>query len=139
LLRDLDQLLLTRGLRLNSGKTQILSARQAHKFFHESENAYLNLEITRIEKHKKSPKRLDQIAVRLRKRFDAFVAIPPYGHWDKIAKRYLTLFARLRDAHAVSFCVKSLSTEPTIRDAIWRYFEILGSGPIKLLAGGERA
>jgi len=82
ILRDLDQLIMTRGLRLNSGKTQVLSAIEARRYFHVAMNEYLDLERSRITKYRKQPLRISQICRRLRDRFDEFCARPRHGHWD---------------------------------------------------------
>ena len=50
ILRDLDQLLMTRGLRLNSGKTQVLSAVDARRFFYAAENEHIEAERVEIKK-----------------------------------------------------------------------------------------
>jgi hypothetical protein len=125
ILRDLDELLMTRGLRLNSGKTQILSARQARRFFQAAENSYLDNEKVKIGKFANQPKRLAFVQSRLQKRFSAFLKVQRYGHWDKVAKRYLSLFIKLKDAHALPYCLSALTDEPGQREAIWRYLAAL--------------
>ena len=52
ILRDLDELLLTRGLRLNMGKTKILSSQDARRYFMVEENRYLTILDKRIQKKK---------------------------------------------------------------------------------------
>lgn len=117
---------MTRGLRLNIGKTQILSAAQARRYFHQAENDYLTIEAARIVRHKRSPFRTNQIVVKVRKRFDEFMSKVPYGHNDKVLKRYLGLFAALKDEYAISYCSRALISDPGMRDAIWRYLAALG-------------
>jgi hypothetical protein len=126
ILRDLDQLLMTRGLRLNSGKTQVLSANDAHRYFHVADNEYIETERTAITKSRKDPVQLLPIRQRLRSRFHKLARGERYGHWDKIIKRFITIFGSLSDASAVSFCIKNLNSEPAFREAIFRYFTELG-------------
>ncbi len=126
LLRDLDQLLLTRGLRLNSGKTQILSAAQARRFFHEAENAFLDGVKDRLARYSIGSKRRLNLLMAVRHRFDQFRKLPPYGQAEKILRRYLTHFTSLQDDYAVKFAVLALPTEPVLREHILRYFSALG-------------
>jgi hypothetical protein len=126
ILRDLDQLLMTRGLRLNAGKTQVLSALAARKFFQETENEFLDLETKRLPLARLSQRRLNLLRIRVAKRFDVFVAKSSHGHSDKIIKRYINLFGLLGDAHAVRYCLREFAGEPGLRDSIWRYLSSLG-------------
>jgi len=124
--RDLDQLLMTRGLRLNAGKTSVLSAAQARQYFYQVENAYLDVEIDKAQKLSGQPLRLAVLIKRAVKRFSEFNSKPKIGQWDKVAKRYITLFTNLKNDSLVVFCSKSLLDQPTLRDSIWRYFSALG-------------
>lgn len=124
--RDLDQLLMTRGLRLNAGKTSILSASEANSYFFRSENAYLDNEIEKVKRFASQPGRLSILAKRAAKNFNKFLQAPKIGHWDKVAKRYLTLFTNIKDDALVGYCAKAISSQPTLRDSIWRYFAALG-------------
>lgn len=126
LLRDLDHLLLTRGLRLNAGKTQILSAVQARKFFHSDDNKFLDEVKDRLNKYGHSSKRRQSLLGRVRTKFDEFRARPGYGHSEKIVKRYLSHFTATLDAHAVKFVAASVQSEPGLRENVFRYFEELG-------------
>jgi retron-type reverse transcriptase len=127
LLRDLDHLLMTRGLRLNAGKTQILSTASARKFFHSMENQFLDEMKVRLTKYGASSKTGLRLLARIRDRFDAFKSLPSYGHADKVVKRYLTHFAANRDAHAVRFAASTMPFEPGLRESVFRYFRALGA------------
>ncbi len=127
LLRDLDRLLMTRGLRLNAGKTRILSAIEARRFFHTAENKFLNDVKVRLSGHGPTTKRGKRLLVVVRKKFDAFIARDSYGHTEKIIKRYLTHFTSIRDPHALKFASDKVPSEPSLRDAIFRYFRALGA------------
>jgi hypothetical protein len=128
LLRDLDHLLMTRGLRLNAGKTQILSASQARKFFHAVENQYLDEVRNQLEKCGTKSKKGQRVLAKVRDRFDAFRVKPNYGHSEKVLKRYLTHFSMNKDAHAIRFAMAKVATEPGLRESIFRYFQALGVG-----------
>jgi hypothetical protein len=121
LLQDLDQLLMTRGLRLNGAKTKILSAKNARRFFHVSENGYLDKESALLANKKISEYRISLLKNRVRKRFSGFLNQQEYGQYDKIIKRYLGIFTQLKDEYAVSYCMSELPRNAAIRDSIWRY------------------
>lgn len=125
-LRDLDQLLMTRGLRLNLGKTQVLSAKEAMRFFYTNENRYLDEESAKVRSFEKHPYRMRVLIRRLRRKFDAHLRRDRYGHWDKVTRRYLTLFTGIQDDHAQPYALASLLVEPGQREAIWRYLIALG-------------
>ncbi|RUW55819.1 RNA-directed DNA polymerase [Mesorhizobium sp. M8A.F.Ca.ET.021.01.1.1] len=128
LLRDLDHLLMTRGLRLNAGKTRILSAVEARKFFHSTENKFLDDVKERLTKYSHSSKRRDRLLAGVRVRFDTFKAKVSYGHSEKIIKRYLTHFTSNRDPYAFKFAAGTVISEPTLRESVFRYFQALGPG-----------
>jgi reverse transcriptase-like protein len=129
ILRDLDQLLLTRGLRLNIGKTQVLSARDARRYFQQTQNTYLDDAAQKIARNEHNPYRLKLIRDKLRKQFDSFAVNAPHGHSEKIIKRYLTLFTKLGDNYALDYCYANISAAPAMRDSLWRYF--IATGPSK--------
>lgn len=126
LLRDLDQLLMTRGLRLNSGKTRILSAAEARNFFHEDENKYLSLEKELLKSAGSDCRKLARVDTRLKKRFLKFQSAPPHGHSEKILKRYINMFSDLADVGAVAYCASKFVSEPALRETICRYFSVIG-------------
>lgn len=126
ILRDLDQILMTRGLRLNAGKTNVLSAKDAHRFFWSKRNAELDAEAIKAKKFATMPKRLATLTARIEKSFDDHLAAERYGHWDKVTKRYIGQLGRLRSQHAVDFCRIAIVAEPGLRETIWRYFVTVG-------------
>jgi hypothetical protein len=126
LLRDLDHLLMTRGLRLNAGKTQILSAAEARRFFHSGENKFLDEIKDKLSKYNNPGKQRSKLLQNIREKFDKFRAAPSYGHSEKILKRYLSHFTTTRDDHAVEFAIAMITPEPGLRENIFRYFGALG-------------
>lgn len=97
-LRDLDLALQTRNLRVNSGKTQILTAQEAVSHFKVMENAFLDRVIKRLELHKADPFKVafyGRLAVKLlrsnnaRKRFAT-------GNGSKVIKRLLSIVKATR-------------------------------------------
>ena len=128
LLRDLDQILMTRGLRLNAGKTKILSAKEAERFFYKKENSYLEGEINKAALFIGKPGRLRILSKRAASKFEKFYKSRGYGHWDKIVKRYFTLFTKMRDPALVKYCGEIIRNVPSLRESIWRYLSDLGPG-----------
>lgn len=126
ILRDLDQILMTRGLRLNAGKTYVLSAAEAHKFFWSKANRLLDEETRKAKNFASQPGRLATLRRRVEKSFDAHLKANRFGHWTKITRRYLGLLTRLGSPHGVDFAAKALTEMPDMRDTIWRYFSALG-------------
>lgn len=126
-LRDLDELLMTRGLRLNSGKTVILSPTEAREYFWQAENQFLDEQRKAIDAAKGDERALSRIRRRLRRRFDAlFDSAKRIGHWDKVIKRYISLFAQLEDGFLIRRTKVILETEPGLREAFWRYLSSVG-------------
>lgn len=127
LLRDLDELLMTRGLRLNSGKTVILSAKEAHDYFWTAENSVLDQTTDALNKAAGNAALIAKLSGQLRVRFDKFLKKKPLGHWDKVYKRFLTLFTRLKDPHALLLAKQALIDSPALRESYWRYLRELGA------------
>lgn len=50
ILRGLDELLLTRGIRLNMGKTKVLNMAEAEKYFIPNENRYITIMSNRVKR-----------------------------------------------------------------------------------------
>lgn len=126
ILRDLDALLQLRGVRLNSGKTRVLSAKAARRFFCGTENEYLDKMKARIASSQATGRSTNGLAKQLATRFDKFVAAPTDGHHDKVCKRYLGLFATLRSDHAVSWSIAAFAAQPGLRETVYRYFLDVG-------------
>lgn len=126
LLRDLDQLLHTRGLRLNAGKTQLLTAVDARRHFHVEENAFLDRVKERLLRYPPGGKRRERLLAEVRRRFDGFVRQESVGQAEKVIKRYLTHFGAVTDAHALSYAKKRLESAPGLRESVFRYFGQLG-------------
>jgi hypothetical protein len=66
------------------------------------------------------------LTARLVKSFEKFIKRDPYGHHDKLIKRYLGLFSELKTDIAMGYCLSKFESEPALRDTIYRYFSALG-------------
>lgn len=126
LLRDLDALLQLRGVRLNSAKTQVLSKKDARAFFQGVENERIDKLKEKIDFALKNNTSITILRNKTRKNFDKFRDISPYGHYDKVIKRYIGLFILLSDDYALSYCLSSINGDPSLRDTVFRYLQNLG-------------
>lgn len=126
ILRDLDTILQIRGLRLNSGKTKVLSATEAADFFHQAENK----KIDALEAHIKTNLKLNRGTKGLTRRcgvaFRKFLKRPEHGHSEKVLKRYVGLAAELKSDYAVKHMISTFAEAPGMRDVFYRYVHDLG-------------
>lgn len=126
ILRDLDTILQIRGLRLNSGKTKILSASEASEFFHQKENRAIDGIEEHIKKNKKENRGLKGLTRRCGVSFRKFIKRAEYGHSEKVLKRYVGLAAELKSDFAVDHMISNFSEAPGMRDVFYRYIHDLG-------------
>lgn len=126
ILRDLDELLLTRGLRLNMGKTKILSSSEARHYFLPDENRYLSVMTERINRKLGNGLTVDDEKKLIRKRFNKFLKRPRIGRWEKVYNRYFSIAGKTRDRYLEKFVPELLSDSPAMRESIFRYYLMLG-------------
>jgi hypothetical protein len=132
ILGQLDRKLNAIGLRLNPKKTVILPAEEAVRHFWVSENQKLTV-LENIVKISAGVHELPAEAPRYAiESFGLFYARPRVGHWDKVLKRYLTLFSRMRSDALVPVVPAALEEIPTARKACFRYYRTLGYDPSRL-------
>jgi hypothetical protein len=109
LLRDLDTLLQIRGLRLNSGKTRVLSAVEAAAHFQKTENDRFEAIEGKFKSAKKANRTYKTVERNAGRSFRRFLRIPPFGHHDKVIKRYVGLASDMRSDFAVTYFDQQLS------------------------------
>lgn len=127
ILRGLDEILLTRGLRLNLGKTKILSSKEAKDYFFPTENRYLTIISNRIDRHLNVGLEVEDEKQRIRKRFNKFLRLPHVGRWEKVYKRYFTVSAKTKDRFLEKYVPDLLQCSPDLRANILRYYGSLGA------------
>jgi hypothetical protein len=126
LLRDLDSILQIRGLRLNAGKTRVLSAAEAATYFQQAENViFENLE-KRFKAAIKGKRTFKTLERRAGQSFRRFIRTARGGHSDKIVKRYIGLAAEMKSDLAVRFLIDNFNGSPELRDTFYRYMHALG-------------
>ena len=127
LLKQIDLVLQTRQVRLNSGKTKILSQIEAEKHFKVRENVFLNKFVARINSRYKNGYDLDA-----ERDFTAFAMdygfrrkIFETGNGEKILKRLLTIAGRLQAPIASHHISDILRNWPSTRENAMRYFLLM--------------
>lgn len=126
ILHHVDELMLTRGIRLNTGKTLILSSSEAKHYFLPDENRYLTILTKRIERRLDRSQSVSKEILRLRERFVRFTKRPKVGNWDKVYKRYFTIAGKVRHPFLERHVPGLLEHNPKMRDAIFAYYARLG-------------
>ncbi len=126
LIAELDQVLRSRGLRVNLAKTRILTASLGAEHFAFAENQYLTLVGNALQMGLLPPT-LDDI----HKRFRRFWRHSQSGSRNKVLKRYIGLFSQLQDPAFVKYAGRCLGGEPELRDTIFRYYVKLGYTPAR--------
>lgn len=122
----IEYLLNSNGLRLNSGKTKILDAEQAADHFWVEENLCLN-PIQNTLRNESASIAGSVLAHRiLLQRYKQFRLQPHRGNWEKVQKRYLTLFGLLGDTVLENEISQWLEDYPALRRPAFRYFTALG-------------
>ncbi len=130
-LGQLEHLLNSYGLRLNAGKTRILDAEQAGKYFWIETNRELNVIQHSIE-HGALTRPGKALATRsLKKKYDVFFQQEKIGHSGKIQKRFFTLFGKLGDDYLQVEVPELLESSPDLRQSVLRYYAQLGYSPCR--------
>ena len=131
ILRELDDLLLSKGLHLNSSKTRIMDGEEANGHFHFTENRYLSALEKNIDKKILAKKFTAREQSLLRYRYYRFISNHDRSNTEKIIKRYFTLFGKIKCNHLECECEKVLKDVPGLRESVFRYFVTLGWSPTR--------
>ncbi len=126
ILRGLDELLLTRGLRLNIGKTKILSSAEAKDYFLPDENRYLNIMSKKVNRLTSKDIPIEDEKKLIRRRFKKFLNRPHVGRWEKVYNRYFSISGKTKDTFLEKYTLELLKNNPDMRSNILRYFTDLG-------------
>ncbi len=144
LLGDLDRRLQGLNVRLNAGKTKVLTDREAEQYFLITENVRLNKLKARLEKHRPptgSRKSGASTRSRTRAHARAVTALEAaaraflrrirnptrrVGHWEKVYKRFLGLLASVGSRLLESRVEYLLTEHPALRVNAVGYLRALG-------------
>ena len=126
ILKELDEILLVKGLRLNMGKTKILSREDAKAYFLANENRWLSVMTKIIFRLKAAGKPYNTHITKIKLRFRQFLLMPRVGRWSKVYARYFTLASHINSNFLQNLVPDLLMHNPDIRPAIFRYYGKLG-------------
>ncbi len=132
LLRDLEIVLNSLGVRLNARKTKILSAEEALRYFWVTENQALNVIENSARSAEVGSQRWHLTISNVKRRYRSFRRLDRVGHWEKIYKRYFTIFGRLRVGGMERDVPLLLNEVPALREPICRYYTQLGPSRTRL-------
>lgn len=140
-LRSIDLVLQTKQVRLNSGKTQILTRADALKHFRAHENARLDFLEARIDRKMKGGLPLDRecrlVKASIRKGLKS--ASFDTGAGDKILKRWFTLAGKTRAPVEPKALFKIVTLRPSVRDKVFSYIRQLPLTVAKIKALADAA
>lgn len=121
ILRDLDTLLQMRGIRLNSGKTHVMPASTARRFFYQRENENLTRWTSEYEKAMDQKLPTGPIILKVSKSFNRFIDREKFGHYDKIIKRFIGFAAKSKSDFALDYTLDLLPSNPELRNYVYWY------------------
>ncbi|UXN65605.1 RNA-directed DNA polymerase [Phyllobacterium sp. A18/5-2] len=136
LLRDTDLVLQSRSLRLNAGKTKILSASEAYRHFRVKENRILDGLELRIEKIDGDPKLLTAFFNGLSVVFERLYTDGKLkeGNGEKIIKRIVGVYNKYKYRIPDALYGHFLKIHPNLRDVTLRNSSICGFRRIEFLS-----
>ncbi|CAK7047559.1 MAG: hypothetical protein DESF_01992 [Desulfovibrio sp.] len=125
ILQDLDEILLSKGLHLNSSKTKILDQKTADDHFYFTENRRITILSNNIDL---AFKRKKLYVSKLKKIKDGYYEFKKKkgGNVDKILKRYISLFSKFKCSSLDKDLLCYLINNASIRSSIFRYLQSIG-------------
>ena len=124
-LRDLDEMLAAMGLRLNTGKSQILSGEEVLRELWVAENRRLNA----IDNIITQGNRSGRAGPYAERRFRTVWEADRTGAWGKIVRRFFSVFTRLGSPFLERYVPEVLQNLPGVRDKVFKYYMVLGYSP----------
>ena len=122
LLSAISDMLKSRGLALNLAKTKIYNSDEAKFNFLIDENVYLDGLIS-LEKKDKN---YNKITSEMARKFKALLKDTSPKSWDKVAKRYVSSFARFKSDKLLSKVASCYMDHPSLRPMLLYYLQSLG-------------
>lgn len=122
-LRSVDLVLQTKQVRLNSGKTQILTQQEALVHFRVSENARLDRLQDRVTRRLKAALPLDRERKFIEQRLLRGLKSNSFntGNGEKILKRWLTLASKVNSRLPPSVIERLIRLRPSVRENVLAY------------------
>jgi len=122
IISSISDMLKSRGLALNLSKTDIYDAEKAIFHFQIEENKFLD----QVVVHNKSSDEYKALEKELKKRFKDHYSDKTPKYWDKVAKRYVTAFSKLKSKKLLSEVVEAYLECPSLRPNLLNYLFVLG-------------
>jgi hypothetical protein len=121
ILSSISDMLKSRGLSLNLAKTNIYSAEEGLYHFQIEQNEYLDKIFSQLKNNE--PTR-DDIKIIYRK-FIEHLDVNDAKYWDKITRRYITFFSRVKCHYLLSIVSSLFIDFPNLRKSIISYLTII--------------
>lgn len=121
-LSAVSDILKTRGLALNLSKTNIYSETEGYYHFQIKENIYLDT----IEKVKKGDLNYNQTCKEVHQNFKIHLKDTKPKYWDKIAKRYITTYGKLKLKTLLNILANVYVNYPGLRQNLIYYLAGIG-------------
>ena len=125
ILQALDEILLSKGLHLNSSKTKILNSEEAERHFFFTENMFLSHLANNMDLTLKRKKLYIQKKKIFREKFRLFLAEERKGNSEKIIKRYLSLSSKFNYRCSPDILNMFLQA-PALRQSVFNYLSQIG-------------
>jgi Reverse transcriptase (RNA-dependent DNA polymerase) len=122
IISSISDMLKSRGLALNLSKTAIYDSNQAYYHFQIEENKYLDT----LEGFNKNDPLYDQITTELEVKFKNHFNDQAPKYWDKITKRYITAFGRLKSLKLLAEVPDVYLNHPGVRPNLLIYLSNIG-------------
>ncbi|MGD6992751.1 RNA-directed DNA polymerase [Sutcliffiella horikoshii] len=122
LLSVVSDMLKSRGLSLNLSKTNIYNEKEAYYHFQIEANRYIDS----IEKTRKTDSNYQLICKELDKRFRNHFKDSSPKYWDKISKRYITLYSKLNHMSLLRKLPELYIEYPALRENLIYYLKNIG-------------
>jgi len=120
MLNSISSLLMSRGLALNLAKTSIIDADEVRIHYQVEENKVLNDYQNLIKKKKKINK------IEINSNFKKILKDDKPKLWDKIVKRYITIFSQINSNFLIQYSAKLFIKYPSLRSNIAIYLSQRG-------------
>ena len=121
LLSTISDVLKSKGLAINGAKTHIFTAEQGKYHFQIDANRYLDSIVIDPE-DKKARKKIGRD---LLSAFKDHLKDKGPRYWDKVSKRYVTLFGKLKSDKLLKYVTSLFAEHPSLRQGLLRYLGAL--------------
>lgn len=121
---SISDMVKSRGLALNLSKTNIYNADEGYYHFQIEANRYID----NIENLKKGDKGFKKVKKELHSRFKKHFKDQGAKYWDKVTKRYITTYGKLKSTSLLYVLKDKYINYPSIRSNLLIYLSSMGYG-----------